>query len=233
MRGCLSVVTLAGVFLAVAIWFGGPPLASAVVESTLTGTGFASDTLDVEVTADPPLTLALGRADRVAIHATNVKWNDMRLASLSLSLGSVDLVGRTAATADGRLGGVQFVGTGGKLVLADVELSGRADAADTTITIDGAVVSDMALSAFEKEFGLRPTSASLVAPDVVRLKLAGMTISGQLAVAEDGSIVAKAGGSTIRLLAPDPSLPFRLTGLAVTPEALVLHGTFDVSSLLR
>lgn len=233
MRGCLSVITLAVVFLAVAIWFGGPPLASAVVESTLTGTGFASDTLDVEVTADPPLTLAVGRADRVTITATGVEWNKMRLASLSLSLGSVDLIGRTAATADGRLGGVEFSGTGGEPVLADVELSGRADAAETTITIDAAAVSAMALSAFEAEFGLQPTSASLVAPDVVRLKLAGMTVSGQLAVAADGSIVARAGGSTIRLLAPDPSLPFRLTGLAVTPEALVLYGTFDVSSLLR
>jgi hypothetical protein len=233
MRGCLSVITLAVVFLAVAIWFGGPPLASAVVESTLTGTGFASDTLDVEVTADPPLTLAVGRADRVTITATGVEWNKMRLASLSLSLGSVDLIGRTAATADGRLGGVEFSGTGGEPVLADVELSGRADAAETTITIDAAAVSAMALSAFEAEFGLQPTSASLVAPDVVRLKLAGMTVSGQLAVAADGSIVARAGGSTIRLLAPDPSLPFRVTGLAVTPEALVLHGTFDVSSLLR
>jgi hypothetical protein len=233
MRGCLSVITLAVVFLAVAIWFGGPPLASAVVESTLTGTGFASDTLDVEVTADPPLTLAVGRADRIAISATGVRWNEMRLATLSLSLGSVDLVGRTAATADGRLGGVQFAGTGGEPVLADVELSGPADAAKTTISIDSAAVSAMALSAFEADFGIRPTSASLVAPDVVRLKLGGMTVSGQLAVAGDGSIVARASGSTIRLLAPDPSLPFRLTGLAVTPDALVLRGTFDVSSLLR
>src|SRR5258705_598275 len=92
MRGCLSVLILAIAFLAVGVWFGGPPLASAVVRSTLTSTGFASDTLDVEVNADPPLTLAVGRAKAVDITATGVRWNGLRLATLELSLGSGDPV---------------------------------------------------------------------------------------------------------------------------------------------
>ena len=233
MRGCLSVLILAIAFLAVGVWFGGPPLASAVVRSTLNSTGFASDTLDVEVTADPPLTLAIGRAKSVAITATGVRWNGLRLATLDISLGSVDLVARAAATAEGRFGGVQLHGTGGQPILGDVQLSGSADAAQTTITVDAATVSTMALAAFEASYGIKPTSASLVAPDTIRVKVAGLTISGQLVVASDGSIGVVANGSTIRLVDPDPSLPFHLTGLAVTSKALELRGTLDVGALMR
>src|SRR6476469_8677764 len=156
MRGCLSILILAIAFLAVGVWFGGPPLASTVIRSTLSSTGFASDTLDVEVTADPPLTLAIGRARTVAITATGVRWNGLRVATLALSLGSVDLVARTAATAEGPFGGVPLHG--------DVALSGSADAAQTTITVDAATVSAMALAAFEASYGVKPSSASLVAP---------------------------------------------------------------------
>lgn len=233
MRGCLSVLILGIAFLGAAIWFGGPPLATAVVKSTLNGSGFASDTLDVAVTADPPLTLAVGRAKRVAITATGVRWNGLRLASLALSLSSVDLISRTAATAEGHFGGVQLHGTGGQPILADVVLSGPADAARTTITVDATTVSTMALAAFEASYGVRPSSASLVAPNIIRLKVAGLTVSGQLAVAADGSIGVAANGSTIRLVDPDPSLPFHLTSLSVSPTALVLHGALDVGALLR
>jgi len=233
VRGCLSVLILGIAFLAGAIWFGGPPLAAAVVTSTLSTGGFASDTLDVEVTADPPLTLAVGRAKKVAITATGVRWNGLRLATLALTLGSVDLIARTAATADGHFGGVQLHGTGGQPILGDVQLTGSADAAQTTITIDAATVSTMALAAFEASYGVKPSSASLVAPDVVRLEVAGLTISGKLAVAPDGSIGVVANGSTIRLVDPDPSLPFHLIGLSVTSKALELRGTLDVGALLR
>ena len=233
MRGCLSVLILAIAFIAAGVWFGGPSLASAVVTSTLKGTGFASDTLDVVVTADPPLTLAVGRAKTVDITATGVRWNGLRLATLALSLGSVDLVARTAATAEGQFGGVQLHGTGGKPILGDVQLSGSADAAQTTITVDAATVSSMALAAFEASYGVKPSSASLVAPDIIRVKVAGLTISGQLAVAADGSIGVVANGTTIRLVDPDPSLPFHLIGLSVTSKALELRGTLDVGALLR
>src|SRR5260221_5250359 len=160
MRGCLSVLILAIAFLVVGVWFGGPPLASAVVRSTLSATGFASDTLDVEVRADPPFTLAVGRARSVAITATGVRWNGLRLATLALNLGSVDLVARTAATAEGNFGGVQLHGTGGQPILGDVQLSGSADAARTTSPMDPAAGSSMALAAFYASSGGYHPSAS-------------------------------------------------------------------------
>src|SRR5260370_30642821 len=101
MRGCLSVLILAIAFLVVGVWFGGPPLASAIVRSTLSSTGFASDTLAAEVTADPPFTLAVGRARSVAITAPRVPRNRLRLATLPRNLGSADLRPPSAATAHG------------------------------------------------------------------------------------------------------------------------------------
>jgi hypothetical protein len=233
VRGCLSVLVLAIAFVSVGVWFGGPPLASAIVASTLTGSGFASDTLDVSVTGDPPVTLALGRANRITIEATGVRWHDLRMATLSLDLGTVDLITRTMATAEGRLGGAQLTGADGQPILADAELSGPADAAQTTITVDAAAVKTMARAAFESKFGIRPSSVSLVGPDVIEIGLAGMTVSSHLAIDADGSIVASANGTTVRILAPEPSLPLRLASLSVGPDALVLHGTLDVGALLR
>src|SRR5258705_10274998 len=113
MRGCLSVLVLAVVFVGIAIWFGGPPLASAVVRTALTGSGFVAETLDVTVVADPPLTLGVGRASRVTIPATGATWDDLHLASLDMTLHSVDLVARTAATVCGRLARVQLSGARG------------------------------------------------------------------------------------------------------------------------
>lgn len=233
MKGCLSVLVLAIVFVSVGAWFGGPPLASAIVASSLTSSGFASDTLDVAVTSDPPLALAVGRASRITIRATNVRWKELRVGSLSLDLGSVDLVSRSMATAEGRLSSAQLAGADGNPILADVDLTGSAGAAATTITVEAAGVKSMALDAFEAKFGIRPSSVSLVAPDVIQIVVAGMTVSSQLAIDPDGSIVALANGSSIRILAPEPSLPLKLMSLAVSPEALVLVGTLDVEALLR
>jgi hypothetical protein len=233
MRGCLSVLVLAIAFVAIAIWFGGPPLASAVVQSTLTGNGFVADALDVEVTADPPLTLAVGRARSIDVTASGVHWNNLRMTSLVLSLGSVDLVARTASTAEGSFSGVELPGAGGDPVVADVTFSGPAAAARTTITVDAVTVDRLAVDAFQAEFGLRPSSVSLAEPDTVRVALGGLTVNGQLAIAADGSLVALATGRTVRLVAPDPTLPLRLSSLSVTDGDLVLRGTFDVSTLLR
>jgi hypothetical protein len=233
MRGCLWILVLAASLLGATVWFGGPPLAAAVVRTSLGGSGLVADRLDVTVSADPPLTLALGRASSVTIVASGVTWNDVRLDSLDLTLGSVDLVARTAATVAGHFGGVQLSGRGGARVTADVELSGPAGAARTTIGIDAASFDTLALGAFEAEFGVRPSSVQLAEPDVVNVALGGLTVSGRLAVATDGSIVTEANGATVRLVAADQSLPLRLSGLAVVGDGLELTGAMDVSSLLR
>jgi hypothetical protein len=233
MRGCLSVIVVGAAFLAGLVWFAGPPLASGVVSLALQGSGLAADRLDVRVTADPPFELAVGRADRVAVHATGARWRGVRLASLDLTLDAVDLLGRTATTADGRLQGVELDTAGGQTVLADVELEGSAAAAATTIRIGAANVEAVTIDAFEAHFGARPSSARLVTPNTVRVDLGGLTVDSRLSIGSKGSVVATARGDSIVLFTPNTALPLHLTKLAVTSSGLVLRGTLDVGALLR
>jgi hypothetical protein len=233
MRGCLSVLVLGAVFLAGLTWFAGPPVASGVVTKALQGSGLAADDLNVQVTADPPLELAVGRADQVAVHATTARWRGVRLASLDLTLDAVDLLGRTATSAEGRLDGVELDTAGGQTVLADFEFEGSAEAATTTIRIGAANVEAVTIDAFEAHFGVRPSSARLVAPNTVRVVLGGLTIDSRLSIDPKGSVVATARGDSIVLFTPGAALPLHLTSLAVTSSGLELRGTLDVGALLR
>jgi hypothetical protein len=233
VRGCLSVMVLGGAFLAGLVWFAGPPVASGVVTLALQGSGLAADRLDVQVTADPPLELAVGRADRVAIQATVASWRGVRLASLDLKLDAVDLLARTAASAEGRLERVELDAAGGQTVVADVEIAGAADAAATTVRIGAANVEAVTIDAFEAHFGARPSSARLVAPNTVRVDLGGLTVDSRLSIGSKGSVVATARGDTIVLFTPNTALPLHLTKLAVTSVGLELRGTLDVGALLR
>jgi hypothetical protein len=233
VRGCLSVLIIAAAFLVGVVWFGGVPLAETVVEASLTASAFEADELDVTVRADPPLQLALGRADRVEIEATGVRWEDLRAESMSMRLDGVDLLARTATTADGEFRDVELAVAGDDPALAGIAISGPADGADTTIDIDGPTVSRMALAAFEDTFGTRPDSAALVAPNQVQVTLAGRQLSGTLIVEADGALVVQTALGKVRLVEPDPSLPLRLTAVSVVDGGLELTGTLDVSALLR
>lgn len=233
MRGCLSVLVLGAVFLAGSVWFAGPPLAAGLVTIALQASGLSADRVGVQVTADPPLELAAGRADRVVIRATGARWRGVRFASLDVSLGDVDLPARTAATADGRLDGVELDTVGGQPVIADVVLEGSADAASTTVRIAAATVEAVAIDAFETRFDARPSAARLVAPDAIRVELGGRTVSSRLSIDRGGAVVATANGETIVLFTPNAGLPLRLSSLAVTPSGLQLRGTLDVGALLR
>jgi hypothetical protein len=233
LRGCLSVLIIAAAFLVGIVWFGGPPLAETVVEASLTGSGFEADRLDVTVAADPPLALAVGRADRVEIEATGVRWKDLRAGSMTLRLSGVDLLARTATTADGRFHDVELPVAGGDPALVGITLAGPADGAATTIEIDGPAVSRMALAAFEQEFGTRPDTVELVAPNRIQVRLGGTALSGTLQVEADGALIVASTLGAVRLVEPDSSLPLRLTGVSVGDTGLRLTGTIDLASLLR
>lgn len=224
---------IAAAFLVGIVWFGGVPLAETVVEASLTASAFEADELDVTVHADPPLELALGRADRVEIEATGVRWKDLRAGSMSMRLDGVDLLTRTATTANGEFRHVEMAVAGGDPALVGIGISGPADGAGTTIDIDGPTVSRMALDAFQDTIGTRPDSAALVAPNQVQVTLVGRQLSGTLIVEADGALVVETGLGKVRLVEPNPSIPIRLTAVSVVDGGLELEGTLDVSALLR
>lgn len=250
MRGCLSVLALAAVFLVAALWFGAQPLAGAVVEASLAAAGFQADTLDVEVTASPPLRLATGHADVVRIQATGMRWNELRASSVDISLGDVDLLNRTAATANGGFedvdlggadgaggtggaGGAGGAGAGAEPLSARITLAGPASAAQTTISISGAIVERLVRDAVERELDVLPETVTLSAPDALALQVGGNLVSGRLILDVSGAVVLSTSIGTIRLVAPDPSIPLELSELAVESGALVLRGTLNVQGMLR
>jgi hypothetical protein len=232
MRGCLSVLILAAVFLVAFTWFGAPPLAGVIVQAGLTGAGIQSDDLEVNVTADPPLALALGRADRVAISGTDVRWNDVRAGSLNLAFDDVDFLARTAESAFGSLEGVAFEDADGNEALGSVAFDGPADAADTAIRLPVATVQDMAARAIEREFGTAPEDVQLVGPNIMRIRTPAGTLDGTLEIGAGGALVVRSSLGTSRLVTPDASLPLRLTDVEVVGGELELSGTTDLTSLL-
>jgi hypothetical protein len=237
VRGCLSVLVIAAVFLVATVWFGGQPLAGAVVEASLAAAGFQADTLDVEVTASPPLRLATGHADVIRIEATGMRWNALRASSMDLSLGDVDLLNRTAATADGSFEDVDLGGADASAeaepLSARITLAGPASEALATISIPGATVESLVRDAVERELDVRPETVTLSAPDTLALQIAGNVVSGQLILDVSGAVVLSTTLGTIRLVAPDPSIPLQLSELAVESGALVLRGTLNVQGMLR
>ena len=233
MRGCLTILILAAIFVVAGTWFGGPPLASALVTGGLQSAGLDAAKLDVRVEANPPLRLALGQADRVEVDGTGVEWNGLRARTLDLTLADVDFLARTVRSTHGRLAGVELPKVDPPGSEATLEIDGPGDGATATITIDAATVEAMALAAFERELGVRPDSATLVAPNVVRVKARGATLDGRLAVQPDGSVAVSTPIGTATIVESDRSQPIRLTDVAVEDGGLVLTGTIDVEGLLR
>jgi hypothetical protein len=232
MRGCLSVLVLAALFVVVGAWFGGPPIAEALVTTGLTGSGLHSDNLEVQVQSDPPLALALGRADRVVVSGTDVEWNGLTADTLDLTLRGVDFLGRTADQANGVLTGVELPNTRPPGSKANVDIAGPGNSAVVTITIDGTTVEAMAIEAFEQKLGVRPTSATLSEPNVIRFKAGPVTAAGALTIGPGGSLDVSTPLGTVTVLQPSPSQPIRLTSVDVENGSLVLTGTLDVRDLL-
>ena len=233
MRGCLSVLVIAAAFLAAVVWFGGPPIAATVVEASLTSAGFNADVVNVTVDAEPPLALALGRADRVQIDASGVRWNDLHAGSMSMRLEGVDLLGRTATTANGHFSDVEIPVSNDAPALVEITIAGPADRARTTIVVDPASINRLALAAFEKQFGVRPDSVQLTAPDRIQVRLSGNSLSGTLGVDTSGALVVASTLGTASLLQPSQALPLTITAVSVGDAGLELTGTVDVQSLLR
>jgi len=105
MRGCLFVLVIGAAIVAGAAWFGAPPLAATVIASILEGSGYHATSSTITVSANPPPRLLIGHADRVTIDGRGVTWRTFRASRIQLTLGDVDLFGRTAGTINGTITG--------------------------------------------------------------------------------------------------------------------------------
>ena len=224
MRGCLSVLILAAVFALGVTWFGGPPLAATVVQTSLTASGLQADDLEVAVSAAPPFKLVVGQADEVAISGTDVRWNDLEAETLHLKLMAVDLLARTAVSAEGSLEGVDLAEPGAESALATVTFAGPAEAAEMIVRLDAATVQRLASAAFERELGVQPEGLELVGPNIVRFRTPLGPLDGTLEIEDDGALGVRYSLGTVRVVDAIPMPAIRLTGVEVTDGGLELTG---------
>jgi hypothetical protein len=233
VRGCLGVLLLALVLVVVGLWFAAPPVAEGLVRTSLGGAGLSSDDLAVEVEADPPLKLALGRADRVLVDGTDVEWRGHHADTFHMALDDVDLLGRTASRTTGRLTGVELPGVEPGGSKADIDIAGRGATAAVSLRIDRATAEAIAAAAFAKKTGTRPGSTTLRAPNIVAFKAGPLDVQGAISVGPDGSLGVSTPSGRVVVLEPEATQPIELTSVAVRDDDLVLTGTVDVARLIR
>jgi hypothetical protein len=232
MRGCLSVLAVAAVFVAGLAWFAGPPLAEGLIGVGLGGAGFSSRATTVRVTSEPPFEVVGGHADTVTIGADGASFGDLEATRVDLVLTDVDLFGRRFARVDGVLTGVRVRREDGAVPIGRVELRGVASAAAALITMDGRDVERLASDALNDRLALPVVGASLVAPDLLQFRVAGQGFDGRLVIDPDGSLtLAVPLPGTPRLLLVDPE-PLVLESVTVAGGQLVLTGSLDVASVL-
>jgi len=233
MRGCLFVLVIGAAIVAGAAWFGAPPLAATVIASILEGSGYHATSSTITVSANPPPRLLIGHADRVTIDGQGVTWRTFRASRIQLTLGDVDLFGRTAGTIHGTITGAELQATGATVTpTADVTLDGSGSSAKATIRVPGATVDGLVRSGVAKQYGVAVTATSLIAPDTLQITTSGTTIRGRLAIDAGGALVLVTSLGSADLFRFDPSFPIRLTGVRISGADLELTGTLDVAALL-
>jgi hypothetical protein len=234
----LFVLLFAGIVIGSIAWFASAPISSTVVGAILDGSGFRAASSTITVTADPPPRLLLGQADRVAITATDVEWQSLRAARLSLTFDGVDLFARTATTIHGSLHDADVAAddeaTGGEPApTATIDVNGPAAAADAAITVDAATIRRLILAAVEREFGVRATGVELLAPNRLRLAAPGATIEATLVIDGRGALALSTALGSVEMFRVDASIPLRLRSVTVVDGSLRLDGILDVNALLE
>lgn len=238
MRGCLFIIVLAGVALALIVVVGLPAAAASVLTAGATAAGLDADDTTVTVSSDPPTDLVALHADRVRVRATDATFRGLEIGSLDVTLLDVGIVDRTARGVDGRLDDVTVPDVGGRdLRLASIRLQGTGDNVRATTTIPGTDARALIEQAVETELGAAPSSVTLGAPDRVVARIAGLDVEGRLAVSGAGDLVVRVAsgpseGEVVTLLRSGDDLPIRLTDVTVTGAgALRLEGELSLGLL--
>lgn len=225
--GLLTILALGAVVLSALL----PLAAAGLVTVGLEAAGLRGDRLAVRVEAEPALRLLTGDADRVVVDGSGVRWGTTTAASLRLVLVGVDLLGRRAATIEGRLTGVETGGPTGPLAVASVEIDGPGTGPDARLAIApgeaGRVVADLAASV-----GLVGGRVVLEPPDRVAVAVAGRRLEARIGVDEGSVVVAGSGLPRLVLLEAGVVAGLAVGSVRVQADGgLVVEGRLDPTAL--
>jgi hypothetical protein len=237
VRGCLFVVVLGAALLGIGLWFGAPPLATALVRSSLTAAGFESgQPAEVEVLVATPLELLSGRVGRVTIEAVDARFGGVRARTAAVALDDVDLVGARAASIELDLGEPSLVRTALGVDLDADRLTARGPVGDAEmeLTFRAEQFAALAEGAFVERFGSAPESIALEAPDILVARVLGQEVRATVRV-EAGALVVdpvEPDLDAVVVFEPDSDLPLTFEAVRVEAGRLVLAGRIDLSDLL-
>lgn len=225
--GAVVILVLAGVVLSLLL----PAVAGGLVGLGLEAAGLRAEELSVRVEANPPLRLLAGRADRVVVEGTSVRWDGTTADALAVTLDDVDLFARRAGSVDGRLEGVEATGPVGTLVIARVEIAGPGDGPTTRLFVTPAETTRVVL-ALARGVGLVEGRVVLAPPDRVELDVAGRRLTARVAVV-DGSVVVEGGGlPRLVVLEAGAASGLEIRSVVIgTDGGLVVEGRLDPGRL--
>lgn len=234
MRSCLIQLVLLFVVAFCLLWFALPLGVSALAAGALNASGFSGTDTKVEVSANPPPLLLTGHADKIHITSSQVSISDLHAASVEVTLGDVDMLGRKIGTVSGTLDGVRVAAPNGDPVTIDeVTLDGSATATTATLRMSVATAQALVESQLKTQTGVA-AKVVLKGPNLVTITINGkpqpgrlLTISGSLLLVPDGNTLP-----TVTLIAPGGGNPFRVTSVTVGLAGVMLVGTIDVQDLL-
>jgi hypothetical protein len=235
MRGCLFILAMGGVVLALVMTLAVPAFAASLIGASLNAAGLESDDTRVEVVGDGPLGLLGGTATTVRVQADNATFRNMAIASLDITLRNVSLISRTAEGLTGRLDGVVVPGDRGAagddgIRLRRIVLDGSTANVQVVALVDAAEVLVLVSDGVQDAIGLRPRDVRLDGADRLTIDLTLLQVRGSLAINEAGALVLRAsegpfaGIGGITLFEPGPSVPLRLSAVRVVPGGLELTG---------
>jgi hypothetical protein len=232
MRSFLGWVVLVAV-LGIAAFLLAPVIARPLVADAVRAVSpFGSQPLEIDVDPDA-VSLLRGKVAGIHMTGTDLEASWLDVGSLDVTITGVAILGRSFDSVTGRLESVTLRRSDGSEIQAhEVKVSGPSDAVEATGSVGREAALELVRRALEAT-GLPIGDVELI-DGGVRVNVLGQRTDVALGAA-DGSVAIAgsiAGGGPIVVFGPEPGDPWRITGVAVSPDGLEVEARIDLGSVL-
>jgi hypothetical protein len=234
LGSCLIQILIMVAVVFCLVWFVLPIGVGALATAVLNSSGFSGTGTKVEVSASPPFMLLTGHADTIRIRSTQARMGDLHAGTVDVTLGQVDLLGRSFGTVNGTLGTVEVAAPNGDPVNIDsVTLKGTGQATTATATMGIAAAQALAESQLKAQTGIAG-KVMLKGPNQVTLTVNGKSQAARLVVTNGSLILVPTSKAlpSVTLIAPGVGNPLHVTSVNIGLANVTLVGTIDTQAML-
>ena len=233
MRGFLRWLLLVAVLGGVAFFLAPIVARPLVADAVRAASPFGSQPLEVDVDVDA-LGLLGGKVTRIHMTGANLSASGLEIAGLDVTATDVGILDRSFASIAGTLESVALRRSDGTEIQArEVRLAGPSDAVEATASVSRRAALDIV--GRELAAAGLPTANLELIDGGIRVSVLGQRSDVALAAAGGAVTIAGsiAGGGPIVVFGPEPGDPWRVTGVAVSPNGLEVHTSIDLGAVLR